>query len=367
MSIKNLKKEVKKFIAQDVNDYVAIEKLRFSFENQYDQNTILSLDIDDYVIGKGNNTTFCYQLEYALTCVGEIRGATADKYWVYYDDKAKTYRTLKRFNSNYTNAFDEVKKEILSIIVNAKNANLMQIEQSKVCATVRRKLAYIYNPNNFLPIYMENDLKHFLNRLGTSIPNDFINQQSELISWKNSCGIKEIVNWSLLQFSRFLYFVFGKPSNNSEKIADELLKEEVYTSRKQFSSKLPNNYQDKKSTINVAGHAIYPRNPKISGSAIVNSGFQCQYDYSHKSFISKRTGKKYLEPHHLIPLSYHSKYNISLDIPENIVALCSDCHNCVHYGKDAKQILTKLYNDEIKELNSIGIVITLDELLKMYK
>ena len=367
MNIKNLKQCVKEFLAQDINDYSTIESTRDSFAKDYNEKNILNLDIDDYVIGKGNNTTFCYKLEYAMTNIGEIRGATADKYWVYFDDKAKTYRTLKRFNSNQTLAFNDVKNEILSIIINAQNTDLVQVEKSKVCATIRRKLAYIYNPNNFLPIYMESDLKYFLNGLGVSIPYDFINQQLELISWKKSCGIKEIVNWSLLQFSRFLYFTFGKPLKDSEKIADELLQEEIYKSSKRFSTTLPSNYTDKKPIVNIAGHAVYPRNPKIAEKVIAASGFQCQYDSLHKSFTSKRTGKKYLEPHHLIPLSYHGKFNTSLDVPENIVALCSNCHNCVHYGKDAKKILTKLYNDKIKELNSIGITITLNELLKMYK
>ena len=367
MNIRKLKKDVKDFLVQDINDYAAIELTRASFAKYYNEKNILSLNIDDYVIGKGNNTTFCYKLEYGMTSIGEIRGATADKYWVYFDDKAKTYRTLKRFNSNQTLAFNDVKNEILSIIINAQNTDLVQVEKSKVCATIRRKLAYIYNPNNFLPIYMENDLKHFLNGLEISIPNDFINQQLELISWKKSCGIKEIVNWSLLQFSRFLYFVFGKPLKNAEKIADEILQEEIYKNPKQAARTLPKDYLGKKPMVNIAGHSVYPRNPIVAENAIRNSGFQCQYDSAHKSFTSKRTGKKYLEPHHLIPLSYHSKYNSSLDVPENIVALCSDCHNCVHYGKDAKKILTKLYNYKIKELNSIGITITLDELLRMYK
>lgn len=367
MNKRNLKKSVKEFIKQDINDYLAIEEEKKSFVNLYNQTNISTLSIDKYVIGKGSNTTFCYKLEYALTSLGEIRGATADKYWVYYDANTKTYKTLKRFSSNYSLAFDEVKKEILSIISNAKANNLAQIEKSNLCATVRRKIAYIYNPDLLMPIYTESDLKHFLNCLGISVSKDFIKQQSELLEWKKKCRIQEIVDWSLLKFSKFLYFVFGKPAKNSEKIADELLQEEIYARSKLFSSKLPNNYRDKKSTVDVAGHIVYPRDPKISGYAINQSGFQCEYDCSHKSFVSKQTGKKYLETHHLIPLSNHSKYNISLDIPENIVALCSDCHNCVHYGKDSDKILTKLYNDKIKELNSVGIEIDLKELLKMYK
>lgn len=366
MNKKNLKKSVKEFIKQDINDYLAIEKERDSFANQYNQTNISTLSIDDYAIGKGNNTTFCYKLEYALTNLGEIRGATADKYWVYYDANEKIYKTLKRFGANYSLAFDGVKKEILSIISNAKANNLAQIEKSNLCATVRRKIAFIYNPDLLIPVYTESDLKYFLNCLDIPTPKEFTNQQSKLLDWKKDCEIKEIVTWSLLQFSKFLYFVFGRPLKDSEKIADELLRTKLNINSIHFPTKLPNNYRDKKSTVDVAGHIVYPRDPKISGYAINQSGFQCEYDCSHKSFISKRTGKKYLEPHHLIPLSNHNRYNISLDIPENIVVLCSDCHNCVHYGKDSKKILTKLYNDKIKELNSIGIKITLAELLKMY-
>ncbi len=34
----------------------------------------------------------------------------------------------------------------------------------------------------------------------------------------------------------------------------------------------------------------------------------------------------------MIPISKYKDYNYSLDVMENIVSLCSHCHNLLHYG-----------------------------------
>ena len=59
-------------------------------------------------------------------------------------------------------------------------------------------------------------------------------------------------------------------------------------------------------------------------------------------------------------------FDVSLDREENIVSLCSNCHNEIHYGRDAKILIEKLYSDRKELLESIGISITFDELLEMY-
>ena len=78
--------------------------------------------------------------------------------------------------------------------------------------------------------------------------------------------------------------------------------------------------------------------------------------------------KKYMECHHLVPLSYSYKFpDISLDVEENIVCLCSNCHNQLHYGKGADVLLKKLYLERHSYLEKVGIHITLNELLEMYE
>jgi Zn-finger protein len=56
-----------------------------------------------------------------------------------------------------------------------------------------------------------------------------------------------------------------------------------------------------------------------------------------------------------------------LDVEENIVSLCSTCHNHIHYGEGAEELLKKLYKTRKKALASVGIVITEEELLSYYK
>ena len=59
--------------------------------------------------------------------------------------------------------------------------------------------------------------------------------------------------------------------------------------------------------------------------------------------------------------------NATLDTESNIVSLCSNCHNQIHYGQGAELIITKLYNQRKDALKSEGIDITLEQLLTMYK
>ena len=87
---------------------------------------------------------------------------------------------------------------------------------------------------------------------------------------------------------------------------------------------------------------------------------------SHPTFIRKKSDKKYTEPHHLIPMAFSDEFDVSLDVEENIVSLCSNCHNQIHYGKDADVLLRKLYEERKDALASVGIKITLERLLEMY-
>ena len=74
-----------------------------------------------------------------------------------------------------------------------------------------------------------------------------------------------------------------------------------------------------------------------------------------------------MEPHHLIPLSQHKKFNVSLDVEENIVSLCSNCHNQLHYGKGHEILLKKLYDERKDLLEAAGIYVTFEELVAMYQ
>lgn len=65
-------------------------------------------------------------------------------------------------------------------------------------------------------------------------------------------------------------------------------------------------------------------------------------------------------------MSYQDRYDVSLDEEENIISLCSNCHNQIHYGKDADILIKKLYDERKWFLKNVGINIDLEHLLRMY-
>lgn len=114
------------------------------------------------------------------------------------------------------------------------------------------------------------------------------------------------------------------------------------------------------------GHKTYPRDRQVAINALAHAHYECEVDASHLTFIRKKSEKKYTEPHHLIPMAFSDEFEVSLDVEENIVSLCSNCHNLIHYGKDANILITQLYEERKTVLENVGINITLGRLLSMY-
>ena len=116
----------------------------------------------------------------------------------------------------------------------------------------------------------------------------------------------------------------------------------------------------------VEGCKTYPRNHQTAINALAHACYKCEMDPTHPTFIRKGSDKPYTEPHHLVPMAISDQFDVSLDREQNIISLCSNCHNEIHYGRDARVLIEKLYEDRKELLESAGIAISLKELLKMY-
>lgn len=114
------------------------------------------------------------------------------------------------------------------------------------------------------------------------------------------------------------------------------------------------------------GHKSYPRDKQTALNALSHAGYCCEINSEHESFIRRNSDKKYMEPHHLIPMAFSEYFDVSLDVEENIVSLCSNCHNEIHYGKYARTLIEKLYNQRKEWLKNKKLEITLEELFEMY-
>ena len=129
----------------------------------------------------------------------------------------------------------------------------------------------------------------------------------------------------------------------------------------------------KKPAKTVNGGTTPNRDRNRANNALARAGFLCEYDNTHELFIRKRQPINYTEPHHLIPLKFDSLFENSLDVEANIVSLCSNCHDLIHYGADAEHVIRKLWEERKDELRAAGLGImkngvelTVDILLSFY-
>ena len=113
----------------------------------------------------------------------------------------------------------------------------------------------------------------------------------------------------------------------------------------------------------------YSRNPALTGQALASAGYRCEFASGAMLFTSARTGRNFLEGHHLIPLYATEDFNnVSLDFVENIVALSPWWHRAIHHGKPemVRVILEKLYQERAQALQAHGFGISFQQLASYY-
>lgn len=116
----------------------------------------------------------------------------------------------------------------------------------------------------------------------------------------------------------------------------------------------------------------FERNPILGKIAIKKAYYTCECNREHKTFISKTSGKQYMEAHHLIPMAYQVKiwgeYQKNIDCLENLVSLCPICHKAFHYGTDEvkSRIIEDLYEKIKYKYRAIHFNISVKEIKQCY-
>jgi 5-methylcytosine-specific restriction protein A len=112
----------------------------------------------------------------------------------------------------------------------------------------------------------------------------------------------------------------------------------------------------------------WSRSVDIAHSALEEANYQCFFDGSHSTFTSRRSLMPFMEAHHLIPMEHQEKFEYSLDVPENILCICPNCHRQVHHAIDAevKPMLEQAFLTRQKDLLDRGLKLDLADLYKLY-
>lgn len=95
-----------------------------------------------------------------------------------------------------------------------------------------------------------------------------------------------------------------------------------------------------KETISVT---LYKRDPLVVAETLRLANGYCELCEVESPFKTK-SGRDYLEVHHVIPLSKQGSDTVS-----NTVALCPNCHRMLHFGDNAEDMMAKL--NKIKRLD----------------
>ena len=149
-----------------------------------------------------------------------------------------------------------------------------------------------------------------------------------------------------------------------ENFLNELNNDIVYLEQENFEY---NNFPKPPREMTTSISEKYPRNRAVSRRALFKANYLCECDNNHFVFKRRNSTINYTEPHHLVPLSAAKDFpEIDLDREQNVVSLCSSCHNLLHYGADFEGVLKLLYKKRKQLLKDIGVDIEFDELKKYY-
>jgi len=96
----------------------------------------------------------------------------------------------------------------------------------------------------------------------------------------------------------------------------------------------------------VDSKTIYQRDPRIAIMRFQTSNYQCEINPLHKTFISERTNRPYMEAHHFIPIKFQPNFQIPLDNFDNIISLCPNCHRGIHHAiiEQKLHLINSIYN-----------------------
>ena len=110
------------------------------------------------------------------------------------------------------------------------------------------------------------------------------------------------------------------------------------------------------------------RDPALVKKRLELSKYKCEYDKSHKLFVARASGCRYVEGHHIIPVHFQPQFFVhkkSLDNLQNICSLCPWCHRAIHHAEEdlVRKMLSSLF-----DLRSIGVhyAISKQDLFQMY-
>ena len=125
----------------------------------------------------------------------------------------------------------------------------------------------------------------------------------------------------------------------------------------------------KKEKRQSSSSTSWSRDANMAYTALDNANFKCENNTGHETFISARTGNQFVEAHHLIPMEYQGEFSVSIDVPENIISLCPNCHRAFHnsIALNQENLISKFYEKRSSLFKERDIETTREKIFEYYK
>lgn len=124
--------------------------------------------------------------------------------------------------------------------------------------------------------------------------------------------------------------------------------------------------------IDKAGRKRYKTQKKIRDYVLEKSHYLCNCNDKLHFYFESVNLHNYVEGHHIVPMNRQEEYyfdkSVNLDIPNNIVPLCPNCHSQIHLGsRHARiKIISELFVRNKAKLMSFDSEISLSLLASYY-
>lgn len=158
----------------------------------------------------------------------------------------------------------------------------------------------------------------------------------QLVSVAILAWLGDITSMSFLKewcFAGFVlpYVVIALLDNIFDGRIDNLNDEQRKVMQKYVKSKIRESIKEYQQDTKYREVKQIERDRDVREVCLMRAGYKCEIDNKHTSFTAT-SGEQYVESHHIIPLKYQDKFDFNLDSPENLIALCPNCHKAIHYG-----------------------------------
>lgn len=200
------------------------------------------------------------------------------------------------------------------------------------------------------------------------VSSDYLDNITLESNGKKILSIKNSSSVFLVNIDDKLESLLLELLNDSEENFQYQVEQEMLSEEDEQSESLEDRPMEKPSKTSNGKTYSYKRNTKVSKKAIRHADYICEFDSSHRAFTSRVTNKNYVEAHHLVPMEYQDKFEVSLDVEANIVSLCPSCHKKLHHAtfSEKEPLLKQLYDARKTRLESCGVEIEENDLLDYY-